>query len=77
VTEKTRTSVLIRLEDHMLVDDLCTHYRRAGLTAHHVGGGLIAVFRQDAGPPEQDRWEVLAHLRLWEVANPDARGELL
>lgn len=69
--------MLIRLDDHMLVMDLCAHYRRAGFQAESMGGGMIEVSHEKARSPEQERWDVLTHLRLWEVANPDARGELL
>jgi hypothetical protein len=69
--------MLIRLENHMQVLDLCAHYRRAGFQAESAGGGMIEVTRQDSRSPEQERWEVLTQLRLWEVANPDPRGELL
>jgi hypothetical protein len=31
----------------------------------------------DAPSREQERLEVLLHLRVWEAVNPDARGELL
>jgi hypothetical protein len=33
--------------------------------------------RADAPSREQERLEVLLHLRVWEAVNPDARGELL
>jgi hypothetical protein len=69
--------MVIRLEDHMLVPDLCSHYRRAGFQAERMGGGMIEVRPIDARSFEQERLEVLVHQRLWETANPDARGELL
>ena len=69
--------MLIRLEDNTLVDDLCAHYRRSGFDVESVGGGMIEVARADAPTSEQERHEVLIHLRVWEAVNPDARGELL
>jgi hypothetical protein len=69
--------MLIRLYDRALVDDLCAHYRRSGFHAESVGGGMIEVSRDDAPPPEQERYAVAMHLRVWEVINPDARAELL
>jgi len=37
------------------------------------------VARENAPTPEQERHEVLLHLRVWEAVNPtpNARGELL
>lgn len=69
--------MLIRTDDHSHVDDLCAHYRRSGFHAESVGGGMIEVARPDAPDAEQERREVLMHLRVWEVTNPDARVELL
>ena len=67
----------IRLNDNALVDVLCAHYRRSGFRAELVGEGMIEVHRQDAPTQEQERREVLMHLRVWEAINPDTRGELL
>ena len=69
--------MLIRTDDHTLVDDLCAHYRRSGFHAESVGGGMIEVGRPDAPDVDQERREVLMHLRVWEVTHPDARAELL
>ena len=69
--------MLIRLDDSTLVDDLCAHYRRSGFRVEHVGGGMVDVARENAPTPEQERHEVLLHLRVWEAVNPDTRGELL
>jgi len=69
--------MLIRMDDHTLVDDLCTHYRRSGFHAESVGGGMIDVARPDAPDEAQERREVLMHLRVWKVTNPDAAVELL
>ena len=69
--------MLIRLDDNSLVDDLCAHYRRSGFRVEHMGGGMVDVARENAPTPEQERYEVLLHLRVWEAVNPDTRGELL
>jgi hypothetical protein len=69
--------MLIRMDDHTLVDDLCAHYRRSGFLAESVGGGMIDVSRADAPDGAQERREVRMHLRVWEVTHPDGRAELL
>jgi hypothetical protein len=73
----TYSHMLIRLDDNTLVDDLCAHYRRSGFRVEHMGGGMVDVARENAPTPEQERHEVLLHLRVWEAVNPDTRGELL
>ena len=70
-------AMLIRLDNHALIDDLCAHYRRSDFTVEHVGGGMIEVTRNGASSPEQERREVSMHLRVWEAVNPNARAELL
>jgi len=69
--------MLIRLDDTTLVDDFCAHYRRSGFSAERVGDDRVEVARADAPTPEQERYELLLHLRVWEAVNPEARGELL
>ena len=69
--------MLIRTDDHSFVDDLCAHYRRSGFHAESVGGGMIEVARPDAADEEQERREVIMHLRVWEVSNPNAHAEPL
>ena len=69
--------MLVRVDDHGLVDDLCLHYRRSGFEAQSVGGGMVEVSRPDAPTPEQERHDVLSHLRVWQIANPEVRAELL
>jgi hypothetical protein len=69
--------LLIRLDDNSLVEDLCAHYRRSGFRVERVGGGVVEVAQTDAPTPEQERYEALLHLHVWEAVNPDARGELL
>jgi hypothetical protein len=69
--------MLIRLDDTSLIDDLCAHYRRSGFQVEPVGGGMVDIGREGAPTPEQERHEILLHLRVWEAVNPDVRGELL
>jgi hypothetical protein len=69
--------MLIRLDDQNLVHDLCVHFRRSGFAAEPAGGGMVEVGRSDAPSREQERQEVLMHLRIWQVINPEARGELV
>jgi hypothetical protein len=69
--------MLIRLDNHALVDELCAHYGRSGFRAESVGGGMVEIVREDSPSPEQERHEVLMHLRVWEIINPGAHGELV
>lgn len=69
--------MLIRVNDIDLVDDLCVHYRRSGFHVEGVGGGMVEVARQDAPSREQERYEVLMHLRIWQVTHPETKCELL
>jgi hypothetical protein len=69
--------MFIHVDDNLLVDHLCAHFRRSGFRVERIGGGMVEVARADAPTPEQERHEVLLHLRIWEAVNPEARGELL
>jgi hypothetical protein len=69
--------MLIRIENHTLVNDLCAHYRRSGFHAESVGGGMIQVAQADASDPIRERRAMMMHLRVWKVANPDVHGEPL
>jgi hypothetical protein len=69
--------VLIRLDDGRFVDDLCVHFERSGFAVQRVGGTMVDVQRVDAPSPEQARREVLMHLRIWSVLNPQAQGDLV
>jgi hypothetical protein len=64
--------VLIQLDDHALVNNLCAHYTRSGFTAQPVGGGMIEITRPDSPTEDQHRREVVLHLQVWNVLNPDA-----
>ena len=63
--------MLIRIDNHALVNDLCAHYMRSGFTAEPVGGGMIEITRPNALTEELERRDVVLHLRVWEVTNPD------
>lgn len=62
--------MLIRIDNHALVNSLCAHYRRSGFTAQPVGGGMIEITRPDSSTEDQERRDVVLHLRVWEVTNP-------
>lgn len=53
------------------MNNLCAHYRRSGFTAQPVGGGMIEITRSNALTEELERRDVVLHLRVWEVTNPD------
>ena len=67
--------MLIRLSDHALVDDLCDHYRRSGFAAEPVSHGVVKATRSDAPTHEQGRREVMLHLHVWKVLNPDVAAQ--
>jgi len=67
--------MLIRLSDHALVDEFCDHYRRSGFVAEPVRDGIVEALRTDAPSPEQCRREVLMHLQIWRVLNPDVAAQ--
>jgi hypothetical protein len=54
--------LLIRTDDHAVVNDLCAHYRRSGFRVESVGGGMIEVARPDAPDEAHERREVEMHL---------------
>jgi hypothetical protein len=60
----------IHIDNHGLVDDLCAHYARSGFKAASVGDGMIQVARPDAQTKDQERREVLMHLRIWRAISP-------
>ena len=69
--------MLIRIDNHALVNNLCAHYRRSGFTAQPVGGGMIEITRPDSPTEDQHRREVLLHLRVWDVRNPEATASVV
>jgi hypothetical protein len=68
----TPAAMLIQLDDHELVDDPCAHFTRSGFTAKSVGGGTAEIARRIPSTDDQDRREILLHLRVWAITNPDA-----
>jgi hypothetical protein len=64
--------MLIRLDDHALVDEFCFHFTRSGFTAHAVGGGMVEVDRPDAPTYDQARREISMHLQMWRLMHPQA-----
>ena len=62
--------MLIELDNHALVSDLCAHFSRSGFRTQSVGGGMVEVSRLEAATIDQEQREVLLHLRVWEVVNP-------
>ena len=75
--ERFPIAMLIRLDDITLVEELCAHYRRSGFRVEPMGGGMIDVAKENAPTPEQERHEILLHLRVWDAVNPESKGELL
>jgi hypothetical protein len=70
-------ALLIRIDNEDLMDDLCVHFARSGFGVRRAGGTTIDVRRDDAPTREQERHEVVLHLRVWQVINPGAHGELV
>jgi hypothetical protein len=66
--------MLITLDNHALVADLCAHFLRSGFTAEPVGGGMIDVHRPDAPDEDQEHREITLHLQVWLIANPNERA---
>jgi hypothetical protein len=69
--------MLIRIDDHTHVEDLCAHFRRSGFQADSVGGAMVEVARPDARTHDQEHREVDMHLRVWKLTNPEAPVELI
>jgi hypothetical protein len=64
--------MLIHLDNHALVNDLCAHFSRSGFRTQSVGGGMVQVIPPSAPTEDQGRRDLLLHLRVWEVVNPEA-----
>jgi len=71
------TALLIRIDNTDLMDDLYVHFTRSGFSVERAGGAMIDVRRDDAPTRDQERHEVLLHLRVWQVINPGEHGELV
>jgi hypothetical protein len=67
--------VLIRVDNHALVDDLCAHFARSNFDAARVGGGMIEVTKADTRDAARENREILMHLHVWRVANPGESAE--
>jgi hypothetical protein len=63
--------MVICVTDRALVDELCAHFRRAGLTAERVGGSMVAVAGADAPSVDQERREIAAHLQVFRLIHPE------
>jgi hypothetical protein len=68
--------MLLRIEDHSLVGELCDHYRRSGFQAEPVGGGMVEVGLLEPLSAEDERQRVLAHFHVWAILHPEDPGEL-
>jgi hypothetical protein len=75
--ENGGAAVLIRVENHALVDDLCAHFVRSNFEAATVGGGMIEVTKPDTSDAVRANREVLMHLEVWRVGNPGAIVEVV
>lgn len=62
--------IRIQVADDALVEDLCAHFVRSSFTATSVGDAMVEVRRPGAATLDQERREVLLHLRVWEIVNP-------
>jgi hypothetical protein len=62
--------MLVLLDDPVLVDDLCAHFRRSGFTADPAGGSMVEVHLRDAPSRAQAENEIRVHLQLWRILNP-------
>jgi hypothetical protein len=70
--------LILNVENPEFVDDLCAHYRRSSFTAEHVGGGMIEVGVPDpVAVAREERREIVVHLRIWQIMNPEAMVEPL
>ena len=64
--------MLIRTDDHALVDDLCIHFRRSAFEVADVGRGMIEVKQPGARSDLDERRAIRNHLALWRVLHPDS-----
>jgi len=64
--------MLMRLENHWLVDDLCNHYARSGFDVSRVGGSMIEVRRPNARDQQEEMRMIEMHQRVWDLCNPEA-----
>jgi hypothetical protein len=69
--------VLLRLNDHTLVDDLCHHFNRSGFQAESFGGGMIGVAHAGSPDDASERRAIRSHLAIWQIANPSAEVDAI
>lgn len=69
--------MLLRFEYHVLVDELCAHYRRSGFYAQRIGTGLVEVGRPGVDDPREESRDVVSQLRAWEKLHPEAPAEVV
>jgi hypothetical protein len=69
--------VLLRLNDHGLVDDLCQHFDRSGFRAESFGGGMVGVSHPSSPDHESEQNAIVAHLGIWRIANPSAEVDAI
>jgi hypothetical protein len=64
--------MLLRVEDHANVEDLCSHYRRSGFDATSLGLRMIEVSKPDPVGPAEERHAILGHLAVWRTVVAEA-----
>ena len=69
--------MVIRIDDHALVDDLCVHFRRSAFEVEDVGGGMIEVRQPSARSDLHERGAIRNHLALWSVLHPGSEAHEL
>jgi hypothetical protein len=69
--------MLIRVDNHGLVDDLCAHFLRSNFDAAPVGGGMIEIAKPGSSDITRANREILMHLEVWRVGNPGATVEVV
>jgi hypothetical protein len=69
--------MLIRVDQAAFVDDLCAHFRRSGFIADPAGRRTVHVEKPDARSYQRAETEILSHLKVWQLRNPDGVVELL
>ena len=69
--------MLIQLDDPTLAADLCAHYTRSGFQARAVGEGVVEADRPETVTNFQVLRDLVLHLRIWQVVNPEANATLI
>jgi hypothetical protein len=71
VAEDGSAAVRLTFHDPSLLAELTQHFERSGFRVKRAGD-VIDVKRPDAADEEQEKREVLLHLRVWTVMHPDS-----